>query len=61
MIGIKCPKHVEHIISAINHSVECSWFFFSTLMSVFSKPTFSKEGMLTYEYFSKTLQCKINA
>ena len=28
----KCPKHVEHIISAINHSVASSWFFFSTHM-----------------------------
>jgi hypothetical protein len=28
----KCPKHVEHIISAINHWVESSWFFFSTHM-----------------------------
>jgi hypothetical protein len=28
----KCPKHVEHIISAINHSVASSWFFFSTRM-----------------------------
>ena len=27
----KCPKHVQHIISAINHSVASSWFFFSTL------------------------------
>jgi hypothetical protein len=26
----KCPKHVEQIISAINHSVASSWFFFST-------------------------------
>jgi hypothetical protein len=24
----KCPKHVELIISAINHSVTSSWFFF---------------------------------
>ena len=23
----KCPKHVEHFISAINHSVASSWFF----------------------------------
>ena len=23
------PKNVEHIISAINHSVASSWFFFS--------------------------------
>ena len=29
----KCPKHVEHIISAIKHSVVSSWFFFSTHMS----------------------------
>jgi hypothetical protein len=28
----KCPKHVEHIISAINHSVASSWFFVSTHM-----------------------------
>ena len=27
---LKCPKHVEHTISAINHSVGFSWFFFST-------------------------------
>ena len=27
----KCPKHVEHIISAINHSVASSWFFFFLL------------------------------
>ena len=28
----KCPKHVEQLISAINHSVASSWgFFFSTL------------------------------
>jgi len=27
MMGKKCPKHVEHIISAINHSVASSWFF----------------------------------
>ena len=26
----KCPKHVEPIISAINHSVASIWFFFST-------------------------------
>jgi len=26
----KCPKQVEQIISAINHSVASSWFFFST-------------------------------
>jgi hypothetical protein len=26
----KCPKHVEYIISAINHLVASSWFFFST-------------------------------
>jgi hypothetical protein len=26
----KCPKHVEHIINAIKHSVASSWFFFST-------------------------------
>jgi hypothetical protein len=26
----KCPKHFEHIISAIKHSVTSSWFFFST-------------------------------
>ena len=25
----KCPKHVEHIVSAIKHSVTFSWFFFS--------------------------------
>ena len=24
----KCPKHVEHIASAISHSVASSWFFF---------------------------------
>ena len=28
----KCLKHVEHIISAINHSVASSWFFFSMHM-----------------------------
>ena len=28
----QCPKHVEHIISAITHSVAYSWFFFSTHM-----------------------------
>ena len=28
----KCPKHVEHIISAIKHSVASGWFFFSTHM-----------------------------
>ena len=28
----KCPKHVEHIIRAINHSVASGWFFFSTHM-----------------------------
>ena len=28
----KCQKHVEHIISAIKHSVASSWFFFSTHM-----------------------------
>ena len=28
--ALLCPKHVEHIISAINHSVTSSWFFFST-------------------------------
>jgi len=28
----KCPKHVEHIVSVINHSVASSWFFFSTHM-----------------------------
>ena len=28
----KCLKHVEHIISAINHSVVSSWFSFSTHM-----------------------------
>jgi hypothetical protein len=27
-----CPKHVEHTISTINHSVTSSWFFFSTHM-----------------------------
>jgi len=27
---IKCPKHVEQITSAINHSAASSWFFFST-------------------------------
>jgi hypothetical protein len=27
---LKCPKHVEHAISVINHSVASSWFFFST-------------------------------
>ena len=27
----KCPKHVEHIKSAINHSVASSCFFFSSL------------------------------
>ena len=26
----KCSKHVEHIISAIKHSVASSWFFFCT-------------------------------
>jgi len=26
----KCPKHVEQITIAINHSVASSWFFFST-------------------------------
>ena len=26
----RCPKHAEHIISAIKHSVISSWFFFST-------------------------------
>ena len=30
MMGIKCPKHVEHIISAINHSEASSWVSFST-------------------------------
>ena len=25
----KCPKHVEHIVSAIKHSVASSWFFSS--------------------------------
>ena len=25
-----CPKYVEHILSAINHSMASSWFFFST-------------------------------
>jgi len=30
--GYKCPKHVEHIISGINHSVTSSWFFFPTHM-----------------------------
>ena len=29
-----CPKHVEYIISAINHSVVSSWFFFSMHMEV---------------------------
>ena len=28
----KCPKYVERIMSAISHSVESSWFFFSTHM-----------------------------
>ena len=28
MMAIECPKHAEHIISAINHSVAYSWFFF---------------------------------
>ena len=31
-IAQKCPKHVEHIISAINHSVASSWFFLFTHM-----------------------------
>ena len=30
MMGIEMPEHVEHIISAIKHSVASSWFFFST-------------------------------
>ena len=29
----KCPKRVEHIIRAINHSVASSWFFFCTWCS----------------------------
>jgi len=32
--ALKCLKHVQHIISAINHSVASSWFFFSTLSGI---------------------------
>ena len=46
----KWPKHVEHIISAINHSVASSWFFFSTYRSVrhFMSP------LLVREFISET-------
>ena len=30
--ALRCPKHVERIIIAMNHSVASSWFFFSTHM-----------------------------
>ena len=43
MMSIKVPKHVEHIISAINHSVAYSWVFFST--------SYTSVCRLTCKYF----------
>ena len=35
--ALKCPKHVEHIISAMNHSVAPNWFFFCTHINGYIK------------------------
>ena len=50
----ECPKHVEHIISAIKHSVTSSWFFFSTHMQrCTDKHTSRRNSMFTvrWEFF----------
>ena len=52
----KCPKHVEHIISAINHSVASSWFFFFTQrQTLFEVTQIKLNGQLCY-YVSHTTE-----
>ena len=48
----KCPKHVEQIISAINHSVASSWFFFTTYLPNFfiNKQYITTSGWKSYPW-----------
>ena len=48
-----CPKHVEHIISAINHSVASSRFFFSTHMQRCTDKHISSSIYSSLSYFFK--------
>ena len=53
----KCPKHVEHIISAMNHSVASSWFFFFYAYCVLAECFLYKANRSCSSYFLFALSC----